>query len=56
MQNENNTKLTFLGGTGSVTGANYLLEAQNTDGKKFKVLVDCGFEQVRLFLRGLLAS
>ena len=45
MQNENNTKLTFLGGTGSVTGANYLLEAQNTDGKKFKVLVDCGFEQ-----------
>jgi metallo-beta-lactamase family protein len=33
-------KLTFCGGTGSVTGANFLLEA---DGKK--ILVDCGLTQ-----------
>ena len=32
--------LTFAGGTGSVTGANFLLEG---DGKKF--LIDCGLEQ-----------
>ena len=30
-------KVTFYGGTGSVTGANFLLEI---DGKK--ILVDCG--------------
>ena len=35
-----NAKLTFYGGTGSVTGANFLLEA---DGKK--ILVDCGLTQ-----------
>jgi metallo-beta-lactamase family protein len=33
-------KVTFYGGTGSVTGANFLLEA---DGKK--ILVDCGLTQ-----------
>ena len=33
-------RLTFCGGTGSVTGANFLLE---TDGKK--ILVDCGLTQ-----------
>jgi metallo-beta-lactamase family protein len=33
-------KLTFAGGTGSVTGANFLLEG---DDKKF--LIDCGLEQ-----------
>ncbi|MEX2052467.1 MAG: MBL fold metallo-hydrolase [Candidatus Paceibacterota bacterium] len=33
-------KITFYGGTGSVTGANFLLEA---DGKK--ILVDCGLTQ-----------
>ena len=33
-------KITFCGGTGSVTGANFLLEA---DGKKF--LIDCGLTQ-----------
>ncbi len=33
-------KLTFCGGTGSVTGANFLLEV---DGKK--ILVDCGLSQ-----------
>ena len=33
-------KVTFYGGTGSVTGANFLLEI---DGKK--ILVDCGLTQ-----------
>ncbi len=33
-------KLTFAGGTGSVTGANFVLEGE---GKKF--LIDCGLEQ-----------
>lgn len=33
-------KLTFAGGTGSVTGANFLLEGE---GKRF--LIDCGLEQ-----------
>ncbi|MFA6273846.1 MAG: MBL fold metallo-hydrolase [Candidatus Paceibacterota bacterium] len=33
-------KITFYGGTGSVTGANFLLEA---DGKK--ILIDCGLTQ-----------
>jgi metallo-beta-lactamase family protein len=36
----NLVKITFCGGTGSVTGANFLLE---TDGKK--ILVDCGLTQ-----------
>ncbi len=36
----NLVKLTFCGGTGSVTGANFLLEA---DGKK--ILIDCGLTQ-----------
>lgn len=34
------TKLTFFGGTKSVTGANYLLENSGT-----KILVDCGLRQ-----------
>ncbi len=37
---EDNTKITFYGGAGSVTGANFLFEA---DGKK--ILVDCGLTQ-----------
>ena len=37
---EKTAKITFCGGTGSVTGANFLLEA---DGKK--ILVDCGLTQ-----------
>ena len=37
---ENIAKVTFCGGTGSVTGANFLLEA---DGKK--ILIDCGLTQ-----------
>lgn len=37
---EQKAKITFYGGTGSVTGANFLLEA---DGKK--ILVDCGLTQ-----------
>ncbi len=37
---ENKAKVTFYGGTGSVTGANFLLEI---DGKR--ILVDCGLTQ-----------
>ena len=37
------TALTFCGGTGSVTGANFLLEIDGP--KPFKILVDCGLEQ-----------
>ena len=37
---ENKAKITFCGGTGSVTGANFLFEV---DGKK--ILVDCGLTQ-----------
>ncbi len=37
---EKTVKVTFCGGTGSVTGANFLLEA---DGKK--ILIDCGLTQ-----------
>ena len=37
---EKNAKITFCGGAGSVTGANFLLEI---DGKK--ILVDCGLTQ-----------
>ncbi len=37
---QNKAKITFYGGTGSVTGANFLLEA---DGKK--ILIDCGLTQ-----------
>jgi metallo-beta-lactamase family protein len=39
-QTEKDIKITFCGGTGSVTGANFLLEI---DGKK--ILVDCGLTQ-----------
>ncbi|MDD5318513.1 MAG: MBL fold metallo-hydrolase [Candidatus Pacebacteria bacterium] len=35
-------KLTFCGGVGTVTGANFLLEEESTD---TKILVDCGLEQ-----------
>src|ERR1035437_10736149 len=37
---EKTAKITFYGGTGSVTGANFLLEI---DGKK--LLIDCGLTQ-----------
>jgi metallo-beta-lactamase family protein len=37
-------KITFAGGTGSVTGANFLVEAPESDGG-LKFLVDCGLEQ-----------
>ena len=33
-------KLTFCGGTGTVTGANFLLETETS-----KILVDCGMVQ-----------
>lgn len=39
-------RLTFCGGVGSVTGANFLLEGPIRDEKKIlKILVDCGMEQ-----------
>lgn len=37
-------KLTFAGGTGAVTGANFLVEAPQEDGG-LRFLVDCGLEQ-----------
>lgn len=40
MEQSKTLKLTFAGGTGSVTGANFLLEGE---GKKF--LIDCGLAQ-----------
>ncbi len=40
------TKLTFVQGTGVVTGANFLLEPSVTQGEKpLRILVDCGFVQ-----------
>ncbi|MEK7136539.1 MAG: MBL fold metallo-hydrolase [Patescibacteria group bacterium] len=36
--------ITFCGGTGSVTGANFLLETEE-GGEKHRILVDCGLEQ-----------
>ncbi len=44
MQGTKTLKLTFAGGTGSVTGANFLLEAPETDGGH-KFLIDCGLSQ-----------
>lgn len=38
-------KLKFFGGAQVVTGANYLLEATDSDGKSVKILVDCGLSQ-----------
>ena len=37
-------KVTFAGGTGSVTGANFLLEGTDSEGSK-KFLIDCGLTQ-----------
>ena len=37
--------LTFWGGTGSVTGANFLLQSSNSSEKKLKILIDCGLMQ-----------
>jgi metallo-beta-lactamase family protein len=37
-------KLTFCGGVGTVTGANFLLETLNED-KVTRILIDCGMEQ-----------
>ncbi len=42
--NNKKLKITFAGGTGSVTGANFLVETQDTK-EDFKFLVDCGLEQ-----------
>jgi len=38
----NKSKLSFLGGAGTVTGSNFLLEDEKAD---VKILVDCGFFQ-----------
>ncbi len=40
MSEQSKVKLTFCGGAGSVTGANFLLEDESK-----KILVDCGMEQ-----------
>jgi len=40
VKNQPSLSLTFAGGTGSVTGANFLLDVTG-----FKMLVDCGLEQ-----------
>lgn len=47
MQKNSKLKLTFCGGAGSVTGANFLLEGpvKNLPDSTFKVIVDCGLEQ-----------
>lgn len=42
MNNKKGMKLTFYGGTGTVTGANFLVESP--DGN-LKILIDCGFMQ-----------
>lgn len=41
----NNLTITFCGGVGSVTGANFLLQGPGTDQNIHKILVDCGMEQ-----------
>jgi metallo-beta-lactamase family protein len=41
-------RLTFYGGTGTVTGANFLLEIENT-----KILIDCGLVQGNKFAENL---
>lgn len=43
-QKENVVRITFAGGTGSVTGANFFVEVPGVDGG-LKFLVDCGLEQ-----------
>lgn len=45
MTENNKLTITFCGGVGSVTGANFLLEGPTLDGKRVKILVDCGMEQ-----------
>lgn len=44
MDTPHTLKVTFAGGTGSVTGANFLVEAPESDGG-LRFLVDCGLEQ-----------
>lgn len=44
-RNKEQLTLTFCGGVGSVTGANFLLQGPDTQGKDRSVLVDCGLEQ-----------
>ena len=42
--NKSKSKITFYGGTGSVTGANFLLEVKEKE-KVIKILIDCGIMQ-----------
>lgn len=37
--------ITFAGGVGSVTGANFILSGPDTNGKERKIAFDCGLEQ-----------
>lgn len=46
MKETKKLKLTFAGGAGWVTGANFLLETMPTDGTRpFRLLIDCGLIQ-----------
>lgn len=47
MKKNSKLRLTFCGGTGSVTGANFLLEGplKGIEKGEFRLLVDCGLEQ-----------
>ncbi|MCR4328786.1 MAG: MBL fold metallo-hydrolase [Patescibacteria group bacterium] len=45
-------KLTFHGGAGSVTGANYLLEVGSREQGGRKILVDCGLQQSGYYAEG----
>lgn len=38
-------KVTFYGGVSKVTGANFLIEGKNHEGRTFRILVDCGMVQ-----------
>ncbi len=42
---EKSLSITFCSGAGTVTGANFLVEAKNPDGTSTKFLVDCGLIQ-----------
>lgn len=45
IQKDGKLRLTFCGGVGSVTGANFLLEGAKQEGGILKIIVDCGIEQ-----------
>lgn len=49
MQTPSKFSLTFLGGAGTVTGANFLLEGPLSSGTPIKIMVDCGMEHTAHF-------